>query len=58
MNIKTAERYKYLGINLNENLDFHESAKELTEAGGQALGVSFQNLKYTIYCLSYIYKTV
>ena len=38
MNIKTVERYKYLGVTLNENLDFHESAQELAEAGGWALG--------------------
>ena len=38
MNIKTVERYKYLGVTLNENLDFRESAQELAEAGGRALG--------------------
>ena len=38
MNIKTVERYKYLGVTLNGNLDFSESAQELAEAGGWALG--------------------
>ena len=38
MNIKIVERYKYLGVTLNENLNFRESAQELVEAGGQALG--------------------
>ena len=38
MNIKKVERYKYLVVTLNENLDFHESAQELAEAGGRVLG--------------------
>ena len=37
MNIKTVERYKYLGVTLNENFDFRKSAQELVEAG-QTLG--------------------
>ena len=41
MNIKTVETYAYLDVTLNENLDFCESAQELVEAGGWALGVSF-----------------
>ena len=62
MDIKTVERYEYLGVTLNENLDFRESAQELAEAGGRALGVlisKFTQKKYTkIYWLSYIYETV
>ena len=38
MNIKTLERYNYLGVTLNENLDICESAQELAEAGGRTLG--------------------
>ena len=39
MNIKTIERYKYLGVTLNENVDFCESAQELVvQTGGRALG--------------------
>ena len=38
--------YKYLGISLNEFLDYNVCAQELAEAGGRALGAKSLNLKH------------
>ena len=38
MAIETVGKYRYLGVTLDENLDFKVSAQELAEAGGRALG--------------------
>ena len=57
MNIKTVERYKYLGATLNKSLDFRESAQELAEAGGRALGGLISKFKIHK-TIGYIYITV
>ena len=36
--LKIVDQYKYLGITLNENLDYKVCAQELADAGGRALG--------------------
>ena len=36
--LKTVDQYKYLGITLNENLDYKICAQELADANGRALG--------------------
>ena len=53
--IETVKKYKYLGIILDEHLDFKECAKTLCEAGGRALSKiigkfrNFKDLNYRTY---------
>ena len=37
--------YKYLGISLNEFLDYNVSAQELAEAGGRAIMLNLKHLR-------------
>ena len=37
-NIDIVENYKYLGVLLNEHLDFNETTELLSSAAGRALG--------------------
>ena len=45
-NIGLLNSYKYLGLELNENLDYSDSAQILSDAGSCALGaLTFKNIK-------------
>jgi len=44
-NLEVVKQYKYLGILLNENMDFQTVAKSLTAAGSRAMGLLRYKLK-------------
>ena len=52
-NIETVDKYKYLGVVLNENLNFNVTADVLAGSGGRALGSvinkfkSFKNVRFS-----------
>ena len=43
--LKPVDQYKYLGITLNQNLDYKICAQELTDAGSHALGSLISKFK-------------
>ena len=61
--VEYCEQYKYLGVTLNQNLNFEKSIEELTGAAGRALGGIITKmiksggfpLKFSIFCMSHVF---
>ena len=45
-NLETVNRYKYLGLVLNDHLDFNITAGVLADSAGRALGAIYSKFKY------------